>query len=243
MSRKARIDAPGALNHVIVMGIEGKKIFRSDYDRQNFLDRIEKLILETQTDCFAWVLIPNHAHLLLKTGLVPISALMSRLLTGYAVWFNKKYRRHGQLFQNRYKSILCQEDSYLKELVRYIHLNALRTGDVKGMKNLDKHPWCGHSVLMNNIEREWQNVDYIYGLFSDEKRIARIKYREFVKKGIPQGRRSDLIGGGLLRSIGGWKSVKELRKADIRIKGSALYRSRGLPVKGSALENRNYFFT
>ena len=219
MSRKARIDAPGALNHVIVMGIEGKNIFRSDYDRQNFLDRIEKLILETQTDCFAWVLIPNHAHLLLKTGVVPISVLMSRLLTGYAVWFNKKYRRHGQLFQNRYKSILCQEEPYLKELVSYIHLNALRAGIVKSIKDLDKYPWSGHSVLMNNIEREWQNVDYIYRLFSDEKMIARSKYREFVKKGIHQGKRHDLMGGGLLRSMGGWKPVNELRKAGIRIKG------------------------
>ena len=102
MPGKARIDAPGALHHVNVRGIERRKIFRSDYDRKNFLDRLGELILETQTDCFAWTLIPNHAHLLLRTGLIPVSVLMSRLLTGYAVWFNKKYRRHGQLFQNRY---------------------------------------------------------------------------------------------------------------------------------------------
>ena len=134
MPRKARIDAPGALHHVIVRGIERRKIFRSDYDRKNFLNRLEKLIPDTQTDCFAWALIPNHVHLLLRTGLIPVSVFMSRLLTGYAVWFNKKYRRHGQLFQNRYKSILCQEDLYLKELVRYIHLNPLRAGQVENIK-------------------------------------------------------------------------------------------------------------
>jgi putative transposase len=69
---------------------------------------------ETRTDCFAWSLIPNHFHLLLRTGAVPIEVLMNRLLTGYSGWFNKKYKRNGQLFQNRYKSFLCQEDFYLK---------------------------------------------------------------------------------------------------------------------------------
>ena len=219
MPRKARIDAPGALHHVIVRGIERGKIFRSDYDRTNFLTRIGKLIPETQTDCFAWALIPNHVHLLLRTGLVPVSVLMSRLLTGYAVWFNKKYRRHGQLFQNRYKSILCQEDPYLKELVRYIHLNPLRAGLVEDMKKLDKHPWCGHSVLMNKTKRAWQNVDYVYGLFSEKKRLARSRYRVYVEKGILDGKRPDLTGGGLLRSTGGWAVLKGFRKVGIRVKG------------------------
>jgi len=219
MPRKARIDAPGALHHVIVRGIERGKIFRSDYDRKNFLNRFGKLIPETQTDCFAWALIPNHVHLLLRTGLVPISLLMRRLLTGYAVWFNKKYRRHGQLFQNRYKSILCQEDPYLKELVRYIHLNPLRAGLVEDMKKLDKHPWCGHSVLMNKTKQAWQNVDYVYGLFSEEKRMARTRYRVYVEKGIVDGKRPDLTGGGLLRSTGGWAVLKGLRKVGIRVKG------------------------
>jgi REP element-mobilizing transposase RayT len=219
MPRKARIDAPGALYHVIVRGIERRKIFRSDYDRKNFLNRLEKLIPDTQTDCFAWALIPNHVHLLLRTGLIPVSVFMSRLLTGYAVWFNKKYRRHGQLFQNRYKSILCQEDLYLKELVRYIHLNPLRAGQVENIKTLDKHPWCGHSVLMNTTQQAWQNVDYVYGLFSEKRRLARTRYRVFVEKGIVEGKRPDLTGGGLLRSIGGWTVLKGLRKAGIRVKG------------------------
>ena len=219
MPRRARIDAAGALHHVIVRGIERRKIFRSDYDRENFLKRLSELIPETRTDCFAWALIPNHVHLLLRTGLVPISLFMSRLLTGYAGWFNKKYRRHGQLFQNRYKSILCQEDLYLKELVRYIHLNPLRSGFVKSLDELDKHPWCGHSVLVNKTKGAWQNTDYVYGLFSGQKREARKKYREFVEKGISQGKRPDLTGGGLLRSSGGWAALKGFREEGIRLKG------------------------
>ena len=219
MPRQSRIDAPGALHHVIVRGIERGKIFRSDFDRDNFLKRLSALIPETQTDCFAWALIPNHIHLLLRTGSVPISVLMSRLLTGYAVWFNKKYRRHGQLFQNRFKSILCQEDPYLKELVRYIHLNPLRAGLVVDMNALDNYLWCGHSVLMAKNKQTWQNIDYVYGLFSGQTRQARQLYRVFVEKGIAEGSRPDLVGGGLLRSSGGWKILKGLRKEGIRVKG------------------------
>ena len=170
MPRKARIDSAGALHHVIIRGIEGRKIFRSDFDRTNFLNRLSELIPETKTDCFAWALMSNHARLLLRTGLVPISVFMSRLLTGYAGWFNKKYRRHGKLFQNRYKSILCQEDVYLKELVRYIHLNPLRAGLVSSLGELDKYPWCGHHVLIRSPKETWQNIDYVYGFFSWEKK-------------------------------------------------------------------------
>jgi REP element-mobilizing transposase RayT len=219
MPRKARIDAPGALQHVIIRGIERRKIFRCDDDRSNFLNRLAELIPETKTDCFAWALIPNHVHLLLRTGCVPVSVLMSRLLTGYATWFNKKYRRHGQLFQNRYKSILCQEDRYLKELLCYIHLNPLRAGRVADIDELDKHPWCGHAVLMNKTKQPWQNIAYVYRLFSDHKRQARKRYRAFVEKGFPEGRRPDLTGGGLLRSSGGWRGLKGFRKAGIRVKG------------------------
>lgn len=117
MPCKAQIDAPGALHHVIVRGIEDRQIFRSDCDRENFLSRISSLVPETKTDCFAWALIPNHIHLLLRTGLRPISVF----ITGCAGGFNEKCKRRGHLFQNRYKSILCQQDAYLKQLVRYIH--------------------------------------------------------------------------------------------------------------------------
>ncbi len=219
MPRKSRIDAPGALHHIIIRGIERKKIFRSDYDRSNFVGRLAELVPETQTECFAWALIPNHAHLLFRTGSVPVSRLMSRLLTGYAGWFNKKYHRHGQLFQNRYKSILCQEDAYLKELVRYIHLNPLRAGIVEDLKELDKYSWCGHSSVMGKKKQPWQNVDYVYRLFSEKKKEARKIYRAFVKKGIDEGKREDLTGGGLLRSQGGWEALKGYRKAGIRVKG------------------------
>ena len=125
MPRKSRIDAPGALHHIICRGIERQRIFQDDRDRDNFLQRLSAIVIETGTACFAWALIPNHFHLLLKTGNAPIATVMRRLLTGYAVSYNRRHNRHGHLFQNRYKSILCQEDAYLLEFVRYIHLNPM----------------------------------------------------------------------------------------------------------------------
>jgi putative transposase len=127
MPRKVRIDAPCAAHHLIIRGIERKEIFKDDFDRNNFfLDRRGKILTETTTACYAWALIPNHAHLLLRSGKALVATVMRRLLTGFAQSYNRGYRRHGQLFQNRYTSILCQEDLYLLELVRYIHLNPLR---------------------------------------------------------------------------------------------------------------------
>ena len=139
MPRKARIDAPGALHHIIIRGIERKAIFKDNADRANFVERLSRIILETETGCYGWVLMTNHVHLLLKTGLAPIATVMRRLLTGYAVSFNRRHRRHGQLFQNRYTSFSCEEEVYLKELLRYIHLNPLRAKIVKDLEALRAH--------------------------------------------------------------------------------------------------------
>jgi REP element-mobilizing transposase RayT len=219
MPRQARIDAPGAVHHIIVRGIERRKIFRSDEDRRGFVDRLEHLTNETGTQCLAWALIPNHVHLLLRSSEVPIASVMQRLLTGYAGSFNRKYRRHGQLFQNRYKSILCQEDKYLKELVRYIHLNPLRARLVESIDDLDVFQWSGHSTLMGKCNHPWQAIENVLTLFGKRKYSAVRAYRSYVEKGIAEGRRVDLTGGGLIRSIGGWDTVRKLRKAGVRLKG------------------------
>jgi putative transposase len=143
---------------------------------------------------------------------------MRRLLTGYAVWYNRRHWRHGHLFQNRYKSILCQEDPYLLELVRYIHLNPLRARLVKSLTESDKYRYSGHSVLMGKVQREFQNTDYVLRLFGEKVSTARQAYRAYVKKGVAQGRRPELVGGGLIRSAGGWSAVKAMRRAQDHMK-------------------------
>jgi putative transposase len=219
MPRKARIDMPGALHHLIIRGIERKRIFRDDQDRNNFLSRFGKILEETKTPCYAWAFLPNHAHLLVRTGQEPLARVMGRLLTGYAVSFNHRYRRHGQLFQNRYKSILCQEDLYFLELVRYIHLNPLRAGVVRDYKSLGFWAYSGHSGILGHKKNSWQDIDYVLSYFGGRKRIAREKYGDYVQQGVSQGRRPDLVGGGLIRSLGGWKEVVHVMASGVRLKG------------------------
>jgi len=219
MPRQSRIDAPGALHHIIFRGIERGKIFYDDADRDAFVTRLGQVLIETNTDCFAWALIPNHAHLLLRTGLTPIAAVMRRLLTGYAVQFNRRHQRHGPVFQNRYKSILCQEDPYLKELVRYIHLNPLRAKLVPDYKGLKEFVYGGHCALAGKCRYDWQNTRYVLSLFGENPSEARRLYVKFVEKGIIEGKRPDLVGGGLIRSLGGWSAAKAFRKAKEHIKG------------------------
>lgn len=227
MPRLARLDAPGVVHHVIIRGIERRKIFLDDEDRDDYLDRVGLLFPKTHTLCYAWALLPNHAHFLLRTGEVPLATVMRRLLTGYAVRFNRRHRRHGQLFQNRYKSIVCQEDVYLKELVRYIHLNPVRANLVSDMDELNACEYCGHGALLGKRRREWQETEYVLSYFGGSLREARRVYVKYMEEGAEQGRRPELVGGGLIRSLGGWEEVKRVRltgqdrvKGDERILGS-----------------------
>lgn len=93
MLRKARIDAPGALHHIILRGIESRRIFSGDQERGVFMERLCNIVTETKTSCFAWVLIPNHAHFLFQTGKTPLIMIMNRLLTGYAIRYNHRHWR------------------------------------------------------------------------------------------------------------------------------------------------------
>jgi len=220
MPRLARLDAPGVLHHVIIRGIERRKIFKDNKDRDNFLDRLQILLPKANMSCYAWALLPNHAHFLFRTGDTGLSTLMRRLLTGYAVTFNRRHWRHGQLFQNRFKSIICQEDAYLRELVRYIHLNPVRAKVVSDILDLNSYKYSGHGVLMGNQKCSWQDTQYVLSYFGRKTAESVKSYYAYVKSGMNQGRRPELVGGGLIRSLGGWSEVKRIRlKGHNRLKG------------------------
>jgi REP element-mobilizing transposase RayT len=220
------LDAPGALHHVIGRGIERTKIFQTDTDRTDFVERLAALCQQGHMVVFAWALMPNHFHLLVRAGTRPLAQSMKRLLTGYVVNFNRKHKRYGHLFQNRYKSILCEEDTYLLELTRYIHLNPLRGGLVRALSDLRKYPWTGHAALLGMVDRAWQETDTVLAYFGQKRRRALQRYETFIREGIAQGRRPELVGGGLIRSLGGWAQVLSLRRkgspvaSDTRILGS-----------------------
>jgi REP element-mobilizing transposase RayT len=156
MPRQARLDAPGTLHHVMVRGIEKRLIFDDDQDRKTFVFKLGTLARDTGTAIYAWALLPNHVHILLRSSTYGLPRFMRRLLTGYAIRFNRRHKRWGHLFQNRYKSIVCEEDAYFKELVRYIHLNPLRADLVSGLQELNEYAWCGHGVLLGKQESDWQ---------------------------------------------------------------------------------------
>jgi REP element-mobilizing transposase RayT len=196
----------------MVRGIERTTIFRDDRDRSDFVARVATLAVQAAWTVYAWALLPNHAHLLVRTGRRPLARSMRSLLTGYAGAFNRRHKRVGHLFQNRYKSIVVEEDPYLLELVRYLHLNPLRAQVVPNLRALDRSPWTGHSALLGTVPRPWQNTAAILRQFGASRRRAVVAYRAFVAEGLPAGRRPDLQGGGLLRSHGGWTAVAALRR-------------------------------
>ena len=226
MPRGPRLDAPGTLHHVIIRGIERRRIVDNDTDREDFVTRMGTVALDTETSIYAWALLTNHAHILLRSSTAGLPTFMRRFLSGYATVYNLRHRRHGHLFQNRYKSIICEEDAYFKELVRYIHLNPLRAGMVETLAKLDRYKWCGHSVILNRCKNDWQDRRYVLKWFGRNDKDAKKFYKGFVKKGIALGKRPDLTGGGLIRSMGGWSIVKAMRnsgikeKSDERILGS-----------------------
>ncbi len=229
MPRGPRLYAPGVLEHVMARGIERRKLFRDNHDRDDFLRRLAALTEAGAMAVYAWALMPNHFHLLVRTGSRPLSRSMRSLLTGYAGNFNRRHRRSGHLLHNRYKSIVCDEEPYFLELVRYIHLNPLRAGIVRGLRGLARYPYSGPTALVGKVKYRWQDTGAVLGHFGVNLRSARRKYEGFVADGASRGRRPEFQGGGLVRSSGGWRAVQKLRRgregyvSDERILGGSTF--------------------
>ncbi len=225
MPRGPRLDTPGALHHVMARGLDRQVIFRDDWDRDDFVRRLAALAEAGAWVIYAWALLPNHFHLLVRTAHRPLARAMRSLLTGYAGAFNRRHRRTGHLFQNRYKSTVVEEERYFLELVRYLHLNPLRAGVVPTLRGLDHYAYSGHAALVNTRPRPWQDTTAVLQHFGTRRGRAQARYRAFVADGVATGRRPELIGGGLVRSAGGWAAVRELRRgregyaADERVLG------------------------
>ena len=210
----------------MIRGIDRTNIFRDTEDKARFLERLGQTVQESQCVIYAWVLMDNHVHLLFRSGQVGISAVMRKLLTWYAQYFNRKHLRKGHLFENRYKSILCDEDNYLLALVRYIHLNPIRAKIIRTIAELDTYPWSGHRAIIEKEKIPWMDIAMVLTQFGDTKIKAVEGYRQFILEGRDQGHDPQFTGGGLVRSLGGWSNVLSMRrkdqqeKADERILGS-----------------------
>jgi REP element-mobilizing transposase RayT len=148
MPRTPRDDAPGVAHHIMLRGIERRLIFLDDADRREWLRRLELLAARLGFRCFAFVLMPNHTHLVVQSARASISRLMARLATGYAVYFNRRYERVGHLFQNRFRSRRVIDDADLLGLVLYVCRNPLEGGIVRTSAALEHFPWCGLGGLL-----------------------------------------------------------------------------------------------
>ena len=226
MPRQARLDVPGALHHIMVRGINKATIFDDDQDRNRFLERLGENVIRGHCTIYAWVLMTNHVHILFKSGKDGISTVMRKLLTWYAQYYNRRHNRTGHLFENRYKSILCDEDNYLLALVRYIHLNPVRAGIIKTLPELDHYPWCGHRAIIGKATFSWMDIKHVLSEFGSTRRKAIAEYHKFLQEGMGMSPSTELTGGGLIRSQGGWSQVLAMRRRgrkeeyDERILGS-----------------------
>lgn len=178
MPRKPRIEYPGAFYHVIVRGNQKQRIFRDPADAQKYL--LLLTVYKNRTGCriFAYVLMSNHVHLLIESGDVPLSKVMQGINQTYTMYFNRRYRTVGHLFQGRYKAILCDRDAYLLGLLKYIHQNPLRA---KIAEQLDRYPWSSHHAYAGkNNPLGLVDTDQVLRIFSESKGRCRAKYREFM---------------------------------------------------------------
>jgi REP element-mobilizing transposase RayT len=230
MPRSARLDIPGLLQHVIVRGNERRPIFLDDQDRSFFLERFSFLLRETNTDCLAWALLTNHFHLLLRPRSGCLATFMRRLLTSYAVTFNLRHERSGHLFQNRYKSFVCEEENYFLELVRYVHLNPLRAGRVEDLAELAVHPWCGHAVVLGNRVLPGQVSGEVLERFGKNVPEGRAGYTAFIANGLCQRAPDPEENRGLRRWLAKQVGQEESLAADARILGSDAFFQTVQPV-------------
>jgi REP element-mobilizing transposase RayT len=194
MARKPRIHLPGGLYHVIFRGNGGQDVFLTEADRYRFY-----LLLQEGTHRFgyrvhAFCLMTNHIHLALQVADIPLSRAMQNLSFRYTRWINWREKRTGHLFQGRYKAVLIDGESYLLELVRYIHLNPVRAGMVTDPED---YPWSGHNAYLGKEILPWLTTDWMLAQLGKSATRARAAYAAFVLDGLAEERRPEFHGSGV----------------------------------------------
>ena len=200
MARKARAEVEGGLYHVITRGNNRRQIFNSPADYEKFLLLLAVQKIKLPFFLYAYCLMSNHVHLLLERQASAVGRIRQRLLTGYAQYYNRRYRRVGHLLQGRHKAILCQSERYLSELVRYIHLNPVRAGMVTLPED---YQYSSHRAYLGMEPAGVVDVDPVLRHFGASKEVARDRYRKFVEAGIKQGHCGEFYAADEGRILGG----------------------------------------
>jgi REP element-mobilizing transposase RayT len=198
MARKPRIHLPGGYYHVMMRGNGGNDIFFCPADRTRFLLFVQQGIERYGHRVHAFCLMDNHVHLLIQVGAASLSKIMQNLGFRYTRFINHKRQSVGHLFQGRFKSILVDADSYLLELVRYIHLNPVRAGVCE---TAGKFEWSSHGAYIGRTAIPWLYTQELLGRFSQDENRARELYVDFVEQGMGEKRRKDFHHGSHLGQI------------------------------------------
>lgn len=209
MPRHPRIHAPGLLFHLIARGNNGQKVFLENADYEAFLNCLRQVRNRYPHYLYAYALMPNHFHLLVEVLDVPTARIMQSLLTGYVRGFNRTHRRKGHLFQGRYKAIVCERDSYLLELVRYLHLNPVRAGLVR---RPGEWKWSGHGEYLGTQKRGLIKPGPVMGELRTPAR-----YEAFVREGIAEGYRAEWHPGDHEPFLGVEKLLQRIVKRENQV--------------------------
>jgi REP element-mobilizing transposase RayT len=184
MPRKSRLEIPGEVHHVMTRGLNGMTIFRDDADYEKMRSLFASSVEKFDARCYAWVLMPNHYHIVIRPGHGRLSAVFRRINTGYAMYYNRRYNRRGFVFQDRFKSIATQEYTYFRELIRYVHLNPVRAGLCKDINDLEKWRWSGHIAVMGKEDCRWFMAGETVRHFGKRRTTAIENYKNFLHDGI-----------------------------------------------------------
>jgi REP element-mobilizing transposase RayT len=193
MARKQRIHYPGALYHVILRGNARQDIFFDDGDRCRFFLLLQDAVEKFGFRIHAYCLMTNHVHLAVQVGAMPLSRIMQNLSLRYTAWINRRLNRSGHLFQGRYKAVLVDADSFLLELVAYIHLNPVRAGMTASPGD---HPWSSHRAYLGKEIIPWLTTELVLSMFGNRLDKARKLFAHFVGERTGDGHRDEFQRGG-----------------------------------------------
>ena len=221
MARPPRIDVPGTLYHVIARGNQRRHIFRDEADYQRYTELLAGYQQRHGFTLYAYVLMPNHLHLLVSPQRLSLAKTMQGLQQSFTQYFNARHHSVGHCFQGRYKAILCDADSYLLELVRYIHLNPVRAGLTD---TPETYPWSSHRLYRAGHDGDGVAVEFVLQQFAPMRERAIAAYQSFVHDGLPQGHRDDLYEVVSRQILGNDQFVE-------RVERRAPRRERKVPVE------------
>ncbi|MCD6527489.1 MAG: transposase [Desulfuromonas sp.] len=184
MPRKPRIHFDGAVYHVILRGNAGQDIFTGDADRSRFLLLLQQGVERYRCMVHAYCLMDNHVHLAIQVCDIPLSKLMQVVGFRYTQYMNCKFKRTGHLFQGRFKALLIDQDNYLLQLVRYIHLNPYRA---RMIQHPDQYSWSSHPVYTGELTIPWLTMDWVLEQLGTERKTAILNYITFINDGVNEG--------------------------------------------------------